>query len=207
MENFPQVSVHTSLQTRRDGSNLKRALYDHLMISEAAALAGDLLGQFPNARADMSDGFIGAMASILMQYPRMVVVKCANPLTGISREAKFLSIADLVAWLERQTEPLRRDIAREERIQKQFEEREEWQNMLPSERLKKLGKDWLDRTDPDAAKLAELSTGASAERRAATANRISEANESIFERECRQAGVDPARRLSPEMLKKTGEIK
>jgi hypothetical protein len=175
MENLPQVNAHTSLQSRPDNSKLRRVLDDRLMLSEATKLAGDLLNQFPNTKA--SDGFIGALASILGQYPKQCAIACANPLRGISRDVEFLSITAVVGWLEKQTEPLRRDVEWEIRVARQIAEREEWQAKTPSERLKILGQSWLDRTDPIAAELVARDAANREARRDAAKSQIERANE------------------------------
>lgn len=145
------------------------------MLSEATKLAGDLLNQFPNTKA--SDGFIGALASVLGQYPKQCAIACANPLRGIARDAEFLSITAVVGWLEKQTEPLRRDLDRDMRLQRQFAEREAWQAKTPSERLKVLGAAWLDRSDPIAAKMVAKDAAERESRRDAAKGQIERANE------------------------------
>lgn len=201
MENLPRPNGPMSLQVRPANSSLQRALDDHLMLSEATMIAGDLLSQFPSTKADVSDGFIGALASVLMQYPRQVSLKCADPRVGLAREAKFISIADIVGWCEKQTEPMRRDLAREDRIAQQLLERAEWEDYKPSDRLKALGKAWLERSDPDAERMARDSRISEQARRAETLANIDAANQRIFERECARDGIDPSRGVSSALLK------
>ena len=204
MENLPQVSGRTSLPKRSARSSVQRALDDRLTFSETTSIAGDLLAQFPNAR-EVSDGFIGALASVLTQYPRQVVFKCADPLRGIARDSKFLSIAETVSWLEKQTEPMRADVDREKRIAEQFRARDDWQGNVVSPRLKEMGKAWLDRSDPIARELVAENLAAEAARKDMGLQRIQQANQAVFERECKAAGIDPARGVSPALLKALGE--
>ena len=205
MEKLPQVSAHTSLPSVRPNSNLRRALDDHLLLSEATKVAGDLLSQFPNIRGDnISDGFIGALASVLAQYPRQVALQCGDARKGIARDTKFLSIAEVVAWCEKCTDPMRRDLAREDRIAEQIRLRDEFENAEKTPSLLAKTQAWLDRTDPIARELVELDTAATKARREITVAQIEQANRLAFERECRSAGIDPARGISPSLLKMVG---
>lgn len=204
MEKFPQINGRVSLPANYAKSSVQRALDDRILMSEAADLAANILAQFPNAK-EVSDGFIGALASVLMQYPRQCVLKCGDPLRGIAREIKFLSLADVVAWLEKETEPMRVDVTREQRREEQLRDREAWLNEKPSERLKELGRAWLDRTDPQAQQLTAVNTENAAAQKAAGLEKMQAANRTIFERECRHAGVDPGRGVSPTLLKTIGD--
>jgi hypothetical protein len=158
MERLPQVSVPTDLQTRSEKSSLRTALDDRLSFSDAAILAGDLIGLFPSTK-NITDGFIGALANIFLQYPKQVVLKCVDPLHGLAVDVKFLNISDLVAWCEKKTAPMRESYDRQERVKKQTKETEDWLDRKPSERLKAMGRAWLDRTDPVARQLAGLDSG------------------------------------------------
>ena len=164
-----------------------------------------LIRGYPNGGANAGDGYIGALAAVLGQYPRQVALKCADPLRGVSRETKFLpTVADLVAWCEKETEPLRRDVDRENRIAEQFRLTEEWKNAEKTPSLLAKTQAWLDRTDPIARELVELDTAATKARREITEAQIEQANRLAFERECRSAGIDPARGISPSLIKAIG---
>ncbi len=180
-------------------------LDDRLTFSETTTLAGDLIGQFPNLR-EVSDGFIGSLSSVLQQYPRQVCLKCADPRRGISRAIKFLSISELVNWLEKETEPMRRDVSREQHVKEQLQAREDWQHAEIPATLKDKGKAWLDRTDPIAAELTTHNLESEKSRRAAGMAKIEEANRAVFERECKAEGIDPARGISPSLLKTFGGV-
>jgi len=149
----------------------------------------------------MSDGFIGALASVLISYPRQVALQIANPLNGIASEIKFISIADAVAWLERKTEPLRQSAAREERIAEQLAARDEWQRVEKSPSLLAKAKAWLDRTDPAAKAMFGVSDAAEKQRKEELTEKIMEANRRAFIRECERDGIDPKRGVSPALVK------
>lgn len=164
-------------------------------------MVGDLLAQFPTVRADMSDGFVGALASVLMAYPRQVVLKITNPLSGLASEIKFISISDVVAWCERHTKPLREDRTREKRIAEQLAARDEWQRAERSQGLMEKLTAWLDRTDPQAKAMLRDSDESDAKRRAKNLEYVEMANRRFFRRMCAYEGVDPAMGASPALLK------
>jgi hypothetical protein len=124
-----------------------------MSLSEAIDSATKLMAQFPNAKG-YSDGFIGALAQVFGQYPRQVVSKCVDVRSGLARDVKFLSISDVVAWLERGERPLHESAARDERVKRQVRDTEEWLRLKVPESLKAKGKAWLDRTDPVAQQIS-----------------------------------------------------
>jgi hypothetical protein len=142
------------LQKESNNTNLKKALDDRMTHSEAMKVAAKLLELFPSAKNDISDGFIGGIAAILSDYPRQTALKSIHPKNGLAGEAVFISIAGLVAWCERQTEPLRQHVDRELRVERQIQEVNEWRGKTSSERLKEKGQAWLDRTDPIAQQIS-----------------------------------------------------
>lgn len=98
--------------------------------------------------------YIGAIAELLMRYPRSVALKCADPFAGVPRETKFLPTpADVIAWCERQVAPMHEEATREDRVNEQLRAREEWQNEQKDPILSDKMKAWLDRTDPVAQAL------------------------------------------------------
>jgi hypothetical protein len=109
---------------------------------------------FPSMKST-TNGFHGAIVSVLMEYPLSVASRITNPSHGLARESEFLSIAKIIAWLERHTEPMRHDRDREIRIERQMEESEQWEQEREEKdpvMLEKC-KAWLDRTDPKAQQL------------------------------------------------------
>lgn len=179
---------------------MKRVLDDRLLLSEAIEAVQTLVEAYPNGGANGGDGYIGSLASVLCQYPRLVSVRCADPLRGVSRETKFLpTVADLVVFCERETAPLRRDCAREDRISAQLAARNE--GPPHSESLLEKTHAWLDRRDPDAVELTSIGDQTLASRKAATLDQIKDANNRVFARDCERAGIDPTRGVSPSLLK------
>lgn len=174
-----------------------------MLLSEAIDAVRKLIRAYPNGGANAGDGYIGTLAAVLGEYPRQVAMRCADPIRGVSRETKFLpTVADLVAWCERETAPLRQQVSREDRVEQQLLARDD--NPEHSESLRAKAKAWLDRSDPTAKMLTAGGDAANLERRAATAAQIEQANRSVFVRECEREGIDPARGVSPALLKTLG---
>lgn len=83
--------------------------------SEAIEVVGRLIAAFPNGNPQSGKGYIGALAAVLADYPRYVATRCCDPRTGVARETRFLpTVADIVAWCERETESLRFPVDRED---------------------------------------------------------------------------------------------
>ena len=101
------------------------------MLSEAIEAATAIISGYPNGGQNAGDSYIGALASTLMGYPRQVALRCADwprklgqPLRGVCASCRFLPTpADLIAWCEKETEPLRRGRDRELSAARQLEER------------------------------------------------------------------------------------
>lgn len=148
-----QLNAPANLPTKHETSNVKRVLSDRMLLSEAIDAAGKLIDQFPNAKG-YSNGFIGALAQVLGQYPRQVVMKCIDVRSGLARDVKFLGISDVVAWLERGERPLHQTAERDVRVKRQAVETEAWVNLKVPETLKAKGKAWLDRSDPVAVQVS-----------------------------------------------------
>lgn len=88
-----------------------------MLLSEALQVTERLLQLWPNGGKDAGDGYIGGVAAVLCDYPRMVSTRCADPRNGVARECKFLpTIAELVAWCDKETERIRWPIDLEDRI-------------------------------------------------------------------------------------------
>jgi hypothetical protein len=67
---------------------------------EAVKAAKQLVGSYAHMKPGDPDTFIAAISAVLAQYPLGVVNECCDPRTGIARTAKFLSVAELVEWLD-----------------------------------------------------------------------------------------------------------
>lgn len=143
MHQLPLVTGREQLPTDLQKSSVQKALDDRLTFSEATLLAAALLDQFPNAK-NSPDGFIGGIAQVLATYPRSVVSGVTNPVHGIPSDHEFLSVAALVAWCEKKTEPMRAEGDYEIRVKKQLKERADWEAkaraMRPPEGLITYGK-------------------------------------------------------------------
>lgn len=112
-----------SPQTRAS-SKIQRVLTERMSLSEAIEAAGAIVDCYPNGGTSASRGYIGALAATLASYPRQVALRCADHHMGIVRECKFLpTVADIVAWCERETAPLWNSADREKRIERQIAER------------------------------------------------------------------------------------
>ena len=152
-EKYQQQNAPANLPSRRENSNVRQVLSDRMLLSEAIDAAGKLIDQFPNAKG-YSNGFIGALAQVLMQYPRQVVMRCIDARSGLARDTKFLSISEAVGWLERDVRPVCEEADREARIKVQQEETAAWLRQTVPDSLKLKGMAWLDRSDPQAAELS-----------------------------------------------------
>lgn len=183
MQNLPAPTYPSSRSTlpiRHATSSVKRVLSERMLLSEALEAAGRIVGAYPNGGAAAGKSYIGSLASTLCSYPRQVALLCApssNPLDpprGVVLETKFLpTVADIVAWCERNTDPLRRDSDREDRITAQIEAREAWQTQERDPALAAKCQAWLDRTDPQAKQMVD----GSPEDRAEASRRLVRAEE------------------------------
>ena len=130
----------------RASTSVRKALDDRMTFSEAMEAAGRIVDAFPNGGRDATKSYIGALAEILSSYPRQVALACSS-IRGVVRQCHFLpTVADLVAWCEDETEPLRRQHDREVRVAELSNEREkeaiERPRRLTIEELKQKYGDW-----------------------------------------------------------------
>lgn len=201
MQNLTLRTHAENLPTRRENSSVTRALQDRLQLSEAIEAAGRMIRGYVNA-GNAPKSYIGAMAELLMQYPKIVALACADPFKGVAQECKFMpTTADIVAFCDKRAHPMHEQAAREKRIQEQFEALDQWKNETVPQSLKDKAKAWLDRTDPVAQQLAGANDAENAARQDAGLQRIQEANQAVFERECKHDGIDPNKGVSPSLLK------
>jgi len=108
--------------------------------------------------------YAAAVAAVLSRYPPFVTDYVADPRVGIASRSKFLpSVAEICEACEIRAGEHQQSIERERRIRKQFAEREA--DGPPTERLKAMGRAWLDRTDTQARQLSgETSNGKAAKK-------------------------------------------
>jgi len=157
-------------------------------------------GYANKGQADKS--YIGAIAELLMRYPKSVALACADPFHGVVTQTKFMPTpSDIIGFCERKAAPMHEESAREDRRADQLAAREDWQNEVIPESLKEKSRAWLDRTDPAAKQLTGLNSAEHAARQDAGLAKIQEANRRVFEAECKRDGIDPARGVSPSLLK------
>ncbi len=98
----------STLPNRLDPQSVRAALADRIPLSEAIGIVGKMLRGYANGGRDASAGYIGALAEVLAQYPRCVASQAGDLVRGVPRDCKFLPTpADVIAWCERETEPLR----------------------------------------------------------------------------------------------------
>ena len=122
----PSDSSGNALRSKSASESLRRVLDDRMTYSEAMGAVAGIVSCYPNSGRDVGGGYLGAIANVLTGYPRQVVVACADPKRGIARTAKFLpNVAELVAWCENETRPLRDQVHREQLIEQLAREREE----------------------------------------------------------------------------------
>jgi hypothetical protein len=106
---FPPCAS-TSL-TSSGAGNLRQALNERLTYPEAIEVVGKLLGLFPNGSPANAKGYIGGLSQVLIAYPKSVSLRCSDPLKGVAKDTRFLpTVADLVAWCERETIAMRKPV-------------------------------------------------------------------------------------------------
>lgn len=90
------------------GSSLEQkvATSREVLISSTSPRAGleaakRLIGCYPHARPPDPEMYIGALASVLVQYPLGLVDECCDPRRGLAREREFPpTVACVVDWCE-----------------------------------------------------------------------------------------------------------
>jgi len=173
--------------TPADGSSLDVEAW---AVEEAAFFVG--LFQKDDAYEPVTYGL--ALTGLFSMYPQHIVKKTTS-LNGMvaEHESSWLpSIAAVRAYLEKTVRPEREAEARKERIRQQLADDEEWRRPRSPEeiaRRKAKADEWLARPRPKEPGALGL-------------DHIQQANEKIFERECRADGVDPASSVVSPSLRK-----
>ena len=99
--------------------------------------------------------YVAAVAAVLSGYPTTIIDYVCDPRTGITGTNKWLpSVSEVKEACDIHANRIAQDVERRKRIERQFKERDEWMNQVPTERLKEKGKAWLDRKDPVAQQLS-----------------------------------------------------
>jgi hypothetical protein len=95
---LPKPGNDSSLAER--SSNAKLIIAERTDFQGAVRAADQLMSQFPNLKAAEPEKFMASIAAVLQQYPWGVVRECVDPRYGLARKVRFLSIADLVEWMD-----------------------------------------------------------------------------------------------------------
>lgn len=82
----------------------RKALSRSTTATEAAKAAKRLIGSYAFVKVHDADAFNESIAAVLSQYPAGLVEECCDPRTGAARKIKFLSVAELVTWLDQRLE-------------------------------------------------------------------------------------------------------
>lgn len=178
---------------------------DRMSYSEAVESVGRLIAAFPNGSPANAKGYIGALAAVLVDYPRVVAAKCSDPLKGVARETRFLpTVADLVGWCERERAGLQGIVDREDHaaaVATKARELAQHESALAAARktrptLQEMQKEHGPNWGIGAAEKQDLIVK---EAQRAT---LVKANRRAFEAECKAAGVDPAHMtISPSLMR------
>lgn len=119
---------------------MQRAYTDRMILSEAIEAVGKLLTAYPNGGAQAGKSYIGTIASVLLQYPRSIALRCAHPVNGVPRKSEFMpTVATVVAWCEAEAQAMWNVVANERREEAQLRDRQE------QEALSDYNPDVLDR--------------------------------------------------------------
>jgi hypothetical protein len=182
---------------------------DRMSYSEAVESVGRLIAAFPNGTPANAKGYIGALAAVLVDYPRVVAAKCSDPLKGVARETRFLpTVADLVGWCEREKAGLQTIVDREDHAaavaRKARELAQEESALAEARKTRPTLQQMQEKHGPNwglsVAEKQDLIV------KAARDNTMKRANAAAFEAECRAAGVDPeCMPISPSLAKMLGK--
>jgi hypothetical protein len=163
-------------------------------MSDAVDVIGRLVDAFPNGRAQAGRSYIGALASLLVTYPKTIALQCADPIRGVARDTRFLpTVADLVAFCERELAALRDIVEREDRAQelaKRQREAADAEKRLADARAVRPSYNELKAKHGPNWGIAPP-TEDTAQARAKAAARLTEANRVMLMREYRTAGIEP----------------
>lgn len=188
MQHLPSVLGNSHNVPQVLSENVKAAAA-RLPLSRSLDIAADLLAQFPNCKGD--DIFTRSMAELFNRYPASIVSQITSMKTGLATKSEFLSLAAMTKWLDEKSETIIYAADWDRRALSLSAPPEDRSSRPTYDELKaKAGENWgLVAVDGDA------------ERKAAIADQIVKANQAVFLRECERDGIDPARGVSPALLK------
>src|SRR5262249_6289979 len=195
MERLTSQNSHSISPMKSAHANLRQGLADRLALSEAIDAVGKMLNGFPNSAPPESRRYNGALATVLSEFPRQIALACADPVKGVARTTKFLpTVADVVAWCERETAALRTPVDREDRDQqfiRECRERAEHEAEWAEKRKARPTLEELQAKHGPNWGIAQPADDTVA--RAASARQLAEANERALLAEYAAAGLEPKR--------------
>lgn len=141
--------------------------------------------------------YSAAVAASLADFPKQVVDYVTDPRTGIPSESKFLpNVAEVRAACVREAER-RRVLAQPKVLLRRGAD-----PLVP----RAPGTSYFEMFEKHGRPIGRFETEPQT-RGAVTNEQIDRATKTIFERECKDAGIDPARGVSPSLLKLLGTSK
>ena len=169
MANLPCTGALTSKDggslTSYAPANVRAAMRERMIFSDAIEKVVQMLKSYPPTEGTELSGYLGMLAATLLQYPKCVAIRCADPIKGVASATRFRpTVADLTVWCEREMEGLQTIVDRDDR-EKQFladRQRAEKQEEKISESKKRgetvgsiLKKHWPDRGFTDEGLIRE----------------------------------------------------
>jgi hypothetical protein len=168
--------------------------------------ANILMGSYRKGQASDPEMYVASIAAVLSEYPADVVTVVTDPRTGVQNRVKFLpEVYEVREACEIAMEPIRAEQRRAlaaRREQEVLAERRAYEAALTKPRP---SYDDLKAKHGDNWGLNAEGTEAERERHERHMASIKQANRTIFERECAAAGIDPARGVSPSLLRQIEE--
>ena len=96
---------------KSDSASLRQALAERMTLSEAVEAVGRMLAARASGRPANPRAYIGAIAGVVLEYPRAVSERCLDPVHGVLRVSHFMpEVADVAAWCDRAMVEMRRPV-------------------------------------------------------------------------------------------------
>jgi hypothetical protein len=158
-----------------------------------------LLGCYRKGDAADPDTYAAAIAAVLSEYPPEIIRRATDPRHGIASQSKWLpTVAEVKEFCESEFAPVRRQQERDRLAEMRA-------RMLPppieDRSTRPTYEELKTRSGPNWGLSSAAETAEEIEQREQTKAKIEQANRITFERECAAAGIDPARGISPSLLK------
>ena len=90
----------TTLSLEQRSLSARTILAETISPADAAKAAKRLVGSYAHMKPSDPDTFVESIMMALSTYPAGLVAECVDPRVGVARKIKFLSIAELVEWLD-----------------------------------------------------------------------------------------------------------